>query len=81
MSSPSRPRVVNSRPSTAAERSMISDVSTRSPEMRTRMRVVNVVEPPVMHSAVDIKDIDARLHALQNFLRQTKLSGGPINGL
>ena len=28
------------------------------------------------HSVVDIKDIDARLQALQNFLRQTKLSGG-----
>lgn len=77
--SPVRSRVP-SRPSTAAERSMLSDVVTRSPEMRTRTRAT-IAEPPTLPTAVDIKDIDARLHALQNFLRQTKLSGGPISGL
>lgn len=66
--SPVRTRLPSSRPSTGTDRSMVSDVM-RSPEMRSRVRIA---EAP----GVDIKDIDARLHALQNFLRQTKLSGG-----
>ena len=76
--SPARSKVP-SRPSTA-DRSMVSDVVTRSPEMRSRVRAT-IAEQPTLPTAVDIKDIDARLHALQNFLRQTKLSGGPISGL